>query len=312
MTGGTVEVTAGGGSTATPSDDVSAKGLKAGVILVLEAGTVDVDAADDAVHSNGAVHLSGGALTAASGADGVHAEEGLIIDDGTVTVTASTEGLEGADIAISGGSTSVTSSDDGINAAGGSTSTTPQGGGGGEQVGDFSLVISGGTLVVDAGGDGLDSNGTASITGGTVVVNGPTTSGTGALDVNGSFEVSGGVLLAAGSSGMVVSPAAGSAQGWISATLTSAVKAGSVVQIVDGNGTVVATFVTAKTAQSIVFSSAAITSGAQYQIYIGGTATGTGVGGLSEGGSLGSATSAVTVTAGQAAAGGGFGGGGPR
>ncbi len=45
------------------------------------------------------------------------------------------------------------------------------------QVGDYSLTISGGTLVVDAEGDGLASNGTASMSAGTVVVAGPTNSG---------------------------------------------------------------------------------------------------------------------------------------
>ncbi|WP_448060527.1 polyphosphate polymerase domain-containing protein [Cellulomonas hominis] len=49
----------------------------------------------------------------------------------------------------------------------------------------------------------------------------------GALDVNGTLDVSGGVLLAAGSSGMAVSPSADSAQGWISATLDSVQAAGT-------------------------------------------------------------------------------------
>lgn len=45
------------------------------------------------------------------------------------------------------------------------------------EVGDYSLTISGGTLVVDAEGDGLAFNGTASMSGGAVVVAGPTNSG---------------------------------------------------------------------------------------------------------------------------------------
>jgi hypothetical protein len=50
------------------------------------------------------------------------------------------------------------------------------------QVGDYSLTIGGGTLVVDAEGDGLASNGTASMSGGTVVVAGPTNSGDFTID----------------------------------------------------------------------------------------------------------------------------------
>ncbi|MEU7872510.1 hypothetical protein [Dactylosporangium sp. NPDC049140] len=165
------------------------------------------------------------------------------------------------------------------------------------------------TLVLNAEGDGFDSNGTAEITGGTVVVNGPARSGNGALDVNGSFTISGGVLLAAGSAGMAVAPGTGSAQGWLSATLTSAVAAGTTVQITDAGGTVLATFVTSKTTQNVVHSGPKITSGAQYKVYTGGTATRTSTGGLARSGSLGAATLAATVTAGQAPAGNGFGGG---
>lgn len=49
---------------------------------------------------------------------------------------------------------------------------------------DAHLVITGGTLTVDAEGDGLDFNRSR-----TVPVDGPTSSGDGALDVNGTFEV---------------------------------------------------------------------------------------------------------------------------
>jgi phage baseplate assembly protein gpV len=68
--------------------------------------------------------------------------------------------------------------------------------------------VTGGSLTINAQGDGLDSNGNASISGGTVVVNGPTNSGNGALDVNGELTVTGGRVAAAGSAGMVVTPGA--------------------------------------------------------------------------------------------------------
>ena len=112
-------------------------------------------------------------------------------------------------------------------------------------------------MVVTAEGDGLDSNGIATISGGTVVVNGPSGDGNGALDVNGTFTVTGGELLASGSAGMAVSPGETSPQGWVSATLASTVQAGTVVQVVDADGAVVATFTAAKALQSVVYSSSA-------------------------------------------------------
>lgn len=108
---------------------------------------------------------------------------------------------------------------------------------------------------------------------------------------------------------MAVAPGTGSAQGWLSATLTSAVAAVTTIQITDAGGTVLATFVTSKTTQNVVYSGPKLTSGTQYKVYTGGTATGTSTGGLAQSGSLGSAVLVATVTADQAPAGNGFGGG---
>lgn len=319
ITGGTLDVTSGGGADQAVGE-TSTKGIKSGVITVIEGGVTTVDASDDALHSDGSINLAAGAVSLASGDDGVHADSALLLSGATVDVTRSYEGLESADITVAAGDVTVTSSDDGLNASAGSSDETEtaaggqQGMGGGDQVDDVSLTVSGGTLVVDAGGDGLDSNGTLTITGGTTVVSGPTDNGNGALDANGTFTVSGGTVLAAGSSGMVVSPGTDSAQGWISATLDSAEAAGSVVQILAADGTVVASFTAAKEFSSVVFSSSAIITGAEYSIAIGGAVSGEVVGGLAASGEASSASVVATVTAGEAAAGGmgGGGQGGPR
>jgi hypothetical protein len=81
----------------------------------------------------------------------------------------------------------------------------------------------------------------AVLTGGDIVVWGPTSAGNGALDSNGGFDVSGGTLLAVGSSGMAESPDSGSAQAWIAATVSGS--AGDEIRITDADGTVT-TYVT--------------------------------------------------------------------
>jgi formylmethanofuran dehydrogenase subunit C len=68
------------------------------------------------------------------------------------------------------------------------------------------LTINGGTLVVNASGDGLDSNGSIEMNDGTVVVNGPTDSMNGTLDYDSTFNMNGGTLIGVGSSGMAMSP----------------------------------------------------------------------------------------------------------
>jgi len=279
ITGGTLELAAGGGSTASLADGDSAKALKGLTYVVVEGGTVTADAADDAVHSNGAVHLAGGDLSLASGDDAVHADTALLIDGGTVDVTASYEGLESTVITVAGGDVSIVASDDGVNGSDGS----------GESMGSVagvSVTISGGTLVVDAQGDGLDSNGDLTITGGETTVNGPTDSGNGALDANGTFTVSGGVLAAAGSSGMAVSPSADSSQVSASATFDTQ-PAGSVVTVVDSDGAEVGSFTSSKEFSSLVYSSADIQSGVEYSFAVDGAVVATATGGEALAGGMG-------------------------
>ena len=289
VTGGTVTIEAGRGADAALSADADPKGITAGVVVALDEGTVNVDAADDAVHSDGSVGIGGADVTLSTGDDGIHAEQTVEIRSGEVTVTESYEGIEGADIAISGGTVDVTASDDGLNAASGSSSGGM--GGGGMQNSGETLTISGGIVTIDADGDGLDSNGTIVISGGQTVVFGPTNSGNGALDSNGGIEVTGGTVLALGSSGMAETPDSTSSQSWVAAS----VSAGTTVTITDSSGTVLAEVTSPKQFETVVFSSADVASGATYTFSTGsttvsaqtGTALSGGMGGGMGGGGMG-------------------------
>jgi glycosyltransferase involved in cell wall biosynthesis len=104
----------------------------------------------------------------------------------------------------------------------------------------------------------------------------------------------------AGSSGMAVAPGTSSTQSSVQVTFGSTLAAGTAIQLADAGGKFVATFVTTKSAASLVFSSAAIKAGEVYTVYTGGTAK---VGsGLGEG-SLDGAKKVSTVTAGEYATG---------
>ncbi|MFZ0529531.1 MAG: hypothetical protein WAL91_03210, partial [Propionicimonas sp.] len=204
-----------------------------------------------------------------------------------------------------------TASDDGVNA---STGTGSSQGGGGMASDGALLTISGGTLLVNAEGDGLDSNGSMLITGGTTVVSGPTGSGNGSLDSNGGITISGGTVLAAGSAGMAETPGTDSSQGWVAVTLDQAVAAGETVSIVKDQ-TVIASYTAVKQIQSLVLSDPDITTGQSYDVYVGAKLAGTTVGTYSDSGDLTGATKSTSVTAGEGAStgmGGGHGGGGKR
>ena len=240
------------------SDTASSKGLKAGTTLTIYGGTIDVDATDDALHSNQDLTVEGGTITLSSGDDGMHAENNLTINDGTVKIVKSYEGIEAKTITFNGGTTEVTASDDGVNASAG-TSSGGMGGGGMDQSDGSSIVIKGGSLTVDADGDGVDSNGDIAMSGGTVVVNGPTNGGNGALDYAGEFNLTGGTLFAAGSNGMVQSVSTSSTQTNVTFALNNAVE-GSTVTLVQNNKTL-GTFEVTKQFQVFTFSSADLTTG---------------------------------------------------
>lgn len=283
---GNYTITSGGGSSASVSSDESAKALKGGVNVIAESGTFSINAADDAVHSNINTVINGGVFTIATGDDGLHADETLTINGGDITITKSYEGLESAVITINDGTIHTTSSDDGINVAGGAdnsgaTGPTPPSY---SSTGDYYLYIHGGYVYVDANGDGLDANGSIEMTDGTVIVNGPTVNNNAPLDYDGSFKISGGLLIAAGSSGMAQQPGTSSTQNSVLITFSTSYAAGNLVRIQTGSGENVVTFKPSKKYQSLAFSSASLTQGSTYQIYTGGSSTGSTTDGLVDGG----------------------------
>ncbi|MDD5766836.1 MAG: carbohydrate-binding domain-containing protein, partial [Candidatus Marinimicrobia bacterium] len=118
ISNGTISLTSGGGS-GYAVGTISTKGIKAIVNTIIDDGTITINSADDALHSNGCLVINGGTFSISSGDDGVHADSILGINGGDILIKKSYEGIESAAIIITDGTIHVTSSDDGINAAGG-------------------------------------------------------------------------------------------------------------------------------------------------------------------------------------------------
>jgi hypothetical protein len=289
---GILNLTSGGGSSRTASSAVSSKGLSGSVTVVINGGTAAISSADDAVHSNYSIEINGGELNISSGDDGIHADAVITINNGTINITKSYEGIESAAVIINDGEIHVTSSDDGINGAGGVDGS----GGRFTQTGNYYLNINGGCIAVVATGDGLDINGSITMTGGTVLVHGPTNSANGALDYDTSFKITGGILVAAGSSGMAQAPGSGSEQYSVMVTFSKLKTANSIFHIQKSDGTDVITFAPSKTYQSIVISTPALINGAAYDVYLGGSSTGTAQDGLYTGGTYSGGTKSGSFT----------------
>ncbi|MBR1810655.1 MAG: carbohydrate-binding domain-containing protein [Clostridia bacterium] len=284
--GGTVNITTGGGSvngtkaqqfrdmfsgSGSASDSDSAKGLKSDGDIKINGGTLTVDSCDDALHAADEIIINAGTLALSSGDDGIHADNSVEINDGTVEILTSYEGIEGSYITVNGGNISLAASDDGVNISGGNDSG--MGFDPFAAASDGMLTINGGTLLVNAYGDGLDSNGSITITGGTIYVSGPTDNGNAALDYNGAATMTGGVLIAAGSGGMAQS-VTGSGQGSIMTNIT-AQSGGTEVALVDANGNVIAAFTPEKQYSNVVFCAPGIASGNTYTVVCGGSTVAT-------------------------------------
>lgn len=182
----------------------SFKGLKAGTAIRVSDGELTLDCRDDAVHSNGSVQLDGGVFHIKTGDDGIHGDGNVSIESGVIKVTQSYEGIEGLSIDITGGEIQLVSSDDGLNAAGGNDSSGSFGGRDSFAANEDAYIrVAGGKVHIDALGDGIDSNGDFTVEGGEIYVSGPENSGNGILDYNGTALISGGTLIGTGSNGML-------------------------------------------------------------------------------------------------------------
>ena len=142
---------------------------------------------------------------------------------------------------------------------------------GGQEESDPSLqiILEGGTLTVDAEGDGIDSNGTVTISGGSLVVNGSVQGGNGPLDASGDITITGGRVWALGTSDMLQGFAQGSTQASITANIAGT--AGQTLIILDANGKEVARQTASKDFQAVIMSSADLVDGQTYTIQVEGT-----------------------------------------
>jgi hypothetical protein avisC_06003 len=271
VTGGTLSVTAGGDGIKSSEDSDQTQGF-----VALGAAAVTVTAGDDGVSATTDVTVSGTTLSVTAGggqaaasptsggpgqeaqppsgaraqqsaADqgtekpkGVNAGVSYTQDSGTVVLDAADEGLQSAFINISGGELTVTSGDDGVNATNGDHVIEGYENADSESDDGAVLTITGGTTQISyAGSDGIDSNGSAFITGGTVLISGTAGSMDGSVDVNGESTTVGVTDAPGVAVGDTVTVTGGSG----SQTLTSTISASTttVLGLVEGESYTVST-----------------------------------------------------------------------
>jgi hypothetical protein len=225
-------------SVSTPLITINSKGkgIATDNRLYVNGGVISVTSVDDGLHSNMNIYMNGGNTTISASDDGIHADSTLRITDGSINIIKAVEGMEAFYIKAEGGKTATVASDDAWNAAGGSADANAtsgsQWGGRGGQAGMMSgskgyIIISGGYHYLYAAGndiDVLDANGTATMSGGVLLleIGGSGSSGVmfapgrnqggqagtgscstnmagGLIDTDNGFSINGGVLLGFGS-----------------------------------------------------------------------------------------------------------------
>ena len=134
---------------------------------------------------------------------------------------------------------------------------------------DSLLQINGGTILVNAGGDGLDSNGILEMTGGTVYVSGAANNGDGALDYGIKATISGGTILAAGYQGMEAGFDSASEQYSRIYHTPGLQDADTKVAIYDADGSEILSWTVPKEFNSIVISAPEIKEDGTYTIKVG-------------------------------------------
>lgn len=227
-------------------------------ILITDNPTINVNSTDDALHTNsGDVIVESGTITLTTLDDGITADRLSLIKDGTIAINECYEGIEGGYVKIEGGSVEIHSSDDGINAASDDNTVKEY------------IIISGGKHTVYADGDGLDSNGSILISGGTLIVFGPTSGADSALDADKGIIINGGSVFAFSYKGMVETPSNNSSQCVIALGLNTTLKSGTLISVKTSKGEHIASLELEKSCQALIISLPDFVIGETYSIYAG-------------------------------------------
>jgi predicted small secreted protein len=297
---GTLTLTAAkGNGIQSKNEDDSTKGY-----VYIEGGTITVTDSQEGIEGT-AIIIAGGTINVTSQDDGLNAADGststtdatsqpdsTTLQPGTAapgsdTATqdsANTLAVDSIDITASNLSTMTVTAPSNSSTDTTSSATMPEesairggpgreGGmngrmGGGEMGNNTNcyIMITGGTITINAEGDGIDSNGSIDISGGNIYVNGPTNSGNGAIDYNGSANITGGTVVMAGSVGMAQGFSDTSTQYSVLYNLSSSSVAGTEITLKDADGNIVISYTPEKQYQSIVLSSPDLKKDATYTI----------------------------------------------
>lgn len=265
---GTYTITTGGGSAIEPGLS-SSKAIKSADKIAINGGTFTINSSDNGIDAANHLLISGGTFQLMSASKPFDSDSTLTVSGGNINITKSYKGISSHKVYFLGGTINVTSTNDCVKATLGTDLTTNDG---------SSVMVAGSTLLLNTQkGDALDSNGNILLAGGVVVVQGSATSPDDAISYRSAFTITGGILCASGATSLV--PDITSTQNTIAIKFSTVLSPGAIINIQNEAGTTVLTYKTAKYAYYFVGSTAGLETGKTYQVYVGGSTTGTSING---------------------------------
>ena len=241
-----------GGYEARVYDAVSAAGI------VMEDGSLVLDASGDALRADGALTMRGGALSITCGSDGLRAGGDVAVSGGVIWVDECETGLSGANVSVENAEVSIVSADAGISALS-------------ERGGDAS-VLEGAKLTIAAGGDGIAAGADVYLAGGETSI--CCAGGSGApLNAGGEVFADGGTLVATGRSD-ASAIAEDPAQAVLRARFNGTLRAGVRVVVEDEDGQTAFSFEPEADFSRLLLTSPALKQGGTYTLYVEGEALG--------------------------------------
>ncbi len=223
--------------------------------------------------------------------EAIKSKDGLTISAATLDVTSVDDGIQGKDyLTINGADITINAAGDGLKSSNDKDETV-----GYVYLEDATLDITSGWIAVYSKGDGLDANGSIEMSGGTVLVHGPTSSNESAIDYDNNFYIDGGLLIATGPSSMSQAPGRASSQYSIKASFSTR-NSGTLVHLQTTSGTTIASFTPDYSYSSVVISAPELSTGTSYTLYLGGNDSGTQTDGLYEGGNYSTGASFLSKT----------------
>ena len=263
--------------------------------IYIEGGDIDISVGDDAMHAEGLLIITGGDIDISKSYEGIEGYK-ILVTGGDIDVAASDDGFNAAGGSSGnsgdnkGGSFDGTGDNKGGFGGGpgwdmdGNTpparpdsnrqnSGTPggpgMGGVGMDADYDAYILITGGTININADGDGIDSNGYLGIAGGNVYVLGSSNNGNGALDCGIYAAITGGEMVAVGGSGMAQGFGDESTQCSALVNFDEWIDSGETITLTDSNGNKLLTHKADKKFDSVLISASDMKQGEIYTLTAG-------------------------------------------